>query len=169
MYSIHWSCWRSIVLQVDWFNSKEIANGCLAQRLSPHRKGSHWTELNKERCINLEDRGLMTDAGHQAFEKAYSYEIVPKGLLWKKNRIPWFSRASYRTENHFYNRKPPFGKSHRYLSNSRKETVFVPVASPPSLQSAHVAATTFAPQWPGKASEKHPNISFSGCVYCCPG
>lgn len=30
----------------------------------------------------------MTDAGHQAFEKAYSYEIVPKGLLWKKNRIP---------------------------------------------------------------------------------
>ena len=30
----------------------------------------------------------MTDAGHQAFEKAYSYEIVPKALLWKKNRIP---------------------------------------------------------------------------------
>mgnify|MGYP002932461514 FL=1 len=25
------------------------------------------------------------------------------------------------------------------------------------------------PQRSGKASEKHPNISFSGCVYCCPG
>ena len=66
-----------------WIDStlKKLPDGCLAQRLSPHRKGSHWTELNKERCINLEDRGLMTDAGHQAFEKAYSYEIVPKGSL----------------------------------------------------------------------------------------
>lgn len=69
-----------------WIDStqKKLPDGRLAQRLSPHREGSHWTELNKERCINLEDRGLMTDAGRRAFEKAYSYEIVPKGLLWKK-------------------------------------------------------------------------------------
>lgn len=69
-----------------WIDStlKKLPDGCLAQRLSPHRKGSHWTELNKERCINLEDRGLMTDAGHQAFEKAYSYEIVPKGSLMEE-------------------------------------------------------------------------------------
>lgn len=26
----------------------------------------------------------MTDAGHQAFEKAYSYEIVPKGSLMEE-------------------------------------------------------------------------------------
>ena len=25
------------------------------------------------------------------------------------------------------------------------------------------------PQRSGKASEKHPNISLFGCVYCCPG
>ena len=25
------------------------------------------------------------------------------------------------------------------------------------------------PQRSGNASEKHPNISFPGCVYCCPG
>lgn len=69
-----------------WIDStlKKLPDGCLAQRLSPHRKGSHWTELNKERCINLEDRGLMTDAGRQAFEKAYSYKIVPKGTLMEK-------------------------------------------------------------------------------------
>lgn len=56
-----------------WIDStlKKLPDGCLAQRLSPHRKGSHWTELNKERCINLEDRGLMTDAGHQAFESLF--------------------------------------------------------------------------------------------------
>lgn len=81
-----------------WIDStlKKLPDGCLAQRLSPHRKGSHWTELNKERCINLEDRGLMTDAGHQAFEKAYSYEIVPKGLLWKKTAF--LDLAELRTE-----------------------------------------------------------------------
>ena len=61
-----------------------MPDGRLAQRLSPRRKGSHWTELNKERCINLEDRGLMTDAGRQAFEKAYSYEIVPNGSLMEE-------------------------------------------------------------------------------------
>ena len=64
-----------------WIDStiKKLHDGRLAQRLSPRRKISHWTELNKERCMNLEDRGLMTDAGRQAFEKSYSYEVVPKG------------------------------------------------------------------------------------------
>lgn len=33
------------------------------QRLTPRRKGCHWTELNKERCRYLERKGLMTDAG----------------------------------------------------------------------------------------------------------
>ncbi len=32
------------------------------QRFSP-RRGSRWTELNKERCRRLERIGLMTDAG----------------------------------------------------------------------------------------------------------
>lgn len=38
----------------------------LAQRLSPRRKNSHWTELNKQRCAELEQRGLMTPAGRKA-------------------------------------------------------------------------------------------------------
>ena len=66
---------------------KKLPDGRLVQRLSPRRKRSHWTELNKERCINLEDRGslgLMTYAGPQAFERAYSYEIVPKGSLMEE-------------------------------------------------------------------------------------
>lgn len=58
---------------------KKLPDGRLAQQLSPRRKRSHWTELNKERCMNLEDRGFMTDAGRQAFEKSYSYEVVSKG------------------------------------------------------------------------------------------
>ncbi len=58
-----------------WIDStnKKLQDGRLAQRLSPRRKGSHWTELNKQRCVELESRGLMTDAGrgpwHEAMER----------------------------------------------------------------------------------------------------
>ncbi len=34
-----------------------------AQRFTPRRKGSHWTELNKERARRLIAEGLMTPAG----------------------------------------------------------------------------------------------------------
>ena len=51
-----------------WIDStvKKLSDGRLAQRLSPRKKGSHWTELNKERCRQLEERGLMTDSGRMA-------------------------------------------------------------------------------------------------------
>ena len=50
-----------------WIDStlKRLPDGRLAQRLSPRRKRSHWTELNKQRCADLEARGLMTDAGRR--------------------------------------------------------------------------------------------------------
>jgi len=52
-----------------WIDStiKTLPDGRLAQRLSPRRKGSHWTELNRERFRDLEKRGLMTEAGRLAF------------------------------------------------------------------------------------------------------
>ena len=62
-----------------WIDStlKQLSYGRLAQRLSPRRLKSHWTQLNMDRCVDLEDRGLMTEAGRQAFEKAFDYEIIP--------------------------------------------------------------------------------------------
>ena len=55
-----------------WIDStlKRLPDGRLAQRLSPRRNGSHWTELNKQRCADLEQRGLMTEAGRRELEKA---------------------------------------------------------------------------------------------------
>lgn len=55
-----------------WIDStlKRQADGRLAQRLSPRRKKSHWTELNKQRCQELEARGLMTQAGRDALNNA---------------------------------------------------------------------------------------------------
>ena len=48
-----------------WIDStyKRLPDGRGAQRLSPRRKNSHWTETNIRRCAELEQRGLMTDAG----------------------------------------------------------------------------------------------------------
>lgn len=55
-----------------WIDStlKRLPDGRLAQRLSPRRKNSHWTELNKQRCASLEQRGLMTEAGRKALAEA---------------------------------------------------------------------------------------------------
>ena len=55
-----------------WIDStlKRLPDGRLAQRLSPRRAKSHWTQLNMDRCVDLEDRGLMTEAGRQAIESS---------------------------------------------------------------------------------------------------
>lgn len=55
-----------------WIDStlKRMPDGRLAQRLSPRQKHSHWTELNKQRCADLEARGLMTDLGRTALQRA---------------------------------------------------------------------------------------------------
>ena len=47
---------------------KKLPDGRLAQRLSPRRKGSHWTDLNLQRCLDLERRGLMTEYGRKALK-----------------------------------------------------------------------------------------------------
>ena len=58
-----------------WIDStlKRIGDGRLAQRLSPRCKGSHWTELNVQRCHSLTARGLMTEAGLQAMPPQANY------------------------------------------------------------------------------------------------
>jgi uncharacterized protein YdeI (YjbR/CyaY-like superfamily) len=56
-----------------WIDStkKKMPDGRLVQRLSPRRKRSNWTELNKQRCRELENQGLMTDAGREAFLSSF--------------------------------------------------------------------------------------------------
>lgn len=64
-----------------WIDStlKRLPDGRLAQRLSPRRPKSHWTELNRERCKSLEERGLMTEAGRRAL--ATGQEMAEKNKL----------------------------------------------------------------------------------------
>ena len=48
-----------------WIDSttKKLSNGVTAQKFVPRKKGSLWSELNKERCRRMERLGKMTDAG----------------------------------------------------------------------------------------------------------
>lgn len=47
-----------------WIDSTvKTVDGVNLQRISPRRKNSKWSELNKERCRRLERMGLMTDFG----------------------------------------------------------------------------------------------------------
>ena len=75
-----------------WIDStlKRLPDGRLAQRLSPRRKKSHWTKLNIERCIDLEERGLMTPAGREL------YQARQKGKYSDKSACPF--RHKHRCE-----------------------------------------------------------------------
>ena len=54
-----------------WIDSTiKAGEGVMWRRFSPRRKDSHWAELNKQRCADLEQRGLMTEAGRRELEKA---------------------------------------------------------------------------------------------------
>lgn len=61
-----------------WIDStiKKMDNGITIQRLTPRRKGSLWSELNKERCRRMEKLGRMTDAGRAVFPDMSSAGFV---------------------------------------------------------------------------------------------
>jgi len=61
-----------------WIDSttKILDNGITAQKLAPRRKGSLWSELNKERCRRMEKLGRMTDAG-----RAVLPDMSPSGFI----------------------------------------------------------------------------------------
>ena len=74
-----------------WIDStvKRLSDGRNAQRLSPRRRNSHWTELNKQRCADLEQRGLMTDAGREVLpkQKKRTIEVVAAVIFDAEGRI----------------------------------------------------------------------------------
>ncbi|MDE6504669.1 MAG: YdeI/OmpD-associated family protein [Clostridia bacterium] len=61
-----------------WIDSteKKLESGITVQRLTPRKKNSLWSELNKERCRRLEKLGLMTDAG-----RAVLPDMSPNGFV----------------------------------------------------------------------------------------
>ena len=77
-----------------WIDStvKKLDTGITIQRLSPRKKGSIWSELNKERCRRMEKLGKMTQAGKKVLpdmsEKGFNIDIYILEAL-KKDEIVW--------------------------------------------------------------------------------
>lgn len=77
-----------------WIDStvKKLDNGITIQRLSPRKKGSIWSELNKECCRRMEKLGKMTQAGKKVLpdmsEKGFNIDIDILEEL-KKDEIVW--------------------------------------------------------------------------------
>ena len=65
-------------MRFGWIDSttKKMDNGITAQRLAPRRKGSLWSELNKERCRRMERLERMTDAGRAVLSDMSEKEFV---------------------------------------------------------------------------------------------
>lgn len=61
---------------------KRLSDTQTAQRFSPRKKGSNWTELNKERVRRLEKLGLMTPQGRAVLPdmRPESFAIDPAVL-----------------------------------------------------------------------------------------
>ena len=65
-----------------WIDSTvTYLDGTALQRFSRRRKGSGWTELNKERVRRLERLGMMTDAGRAVLPPMDGYIMDPD--IWK--------------------------------------------------------------------------------------
>lgn len=69
-------------------SSQKVIDGIRHQRFSPRRKGSVWTELNKERVRRLEKLNLMTNAGRLVLPDMSEEFIMDKDIekLLKKEK-----------------------------------------------------------------------------------
>lgn len=65
-----------------WIDStlKRI-DGVAYQRFAPRRKGSLWSELNKERCRRMEQLGKMTDAGRAVYPNDMDEFVIDPEVL----------------------------------------------------------------------------------------
>ncbi|MCM1347763.1 MAG: YdeI/OmpD-associated family protein [Bacteroides sp.] len=81
-----------------WIDSTcNVQDGVVIQRFSPRKKGSNWTELNKERCRRLLKLGLMTKAGMASLpdldEPFHIYQEVEQAF--RENEAAWRNFQSF--------------------------------------------------------------------------
>lgn len=122
-----------------WIDStcKKVDDGLTAQRLSPRRKRSAWTELNKERCRRMEKMGRMTDAGRAVLpdmsleefkiDEEILYAMKEDPIVWNnfKSFPPLYQRVridtiqSYKKQADVFNRR-----LERLIENTRKGIMY---------------------------------------------
>ena len=81
-----------MALCFGWIDStQKIINGKRYQRFSPRKKNSHWSELNKARCLWLIENELMTNDGLKVLPDLDEEFEVDKDILklLKKDKETW--------------------------------------------------------------------------------
>ncbi len=81
-----------------WIDSTHrLIDGKRMQRFTPRKRGSLWTELNKERVRRLERLGLMTDAGRRVLPKMgeRSFKVDPEVESALKAARVWTRFSSF--------------------------------------------------------------------------
>lgn len=121
-----------------WIDSTHrLIDGKRMQRFTPRKKGSPWTELNKERVRRLEKLGLMTEAGHAVLPAmgTGSFRIDPQivsklkeARVWSKfsNFPPLYQRVRASNIAFYKTRDPPlYEKMLKHLiEETKKEKMF---------------------------------------------
>lgn len=121
-----------------WIDSTvRTIDGVSVQRFSPRRKGSNWTELNKERIRRLEKLGLMTDAGRAVLPPMgpRSFQFDPdvvaelkKARVWSRFRKlhPLYQRIRASNLAFYKNRYPESYERalNHLIEETRKDRMF---------------------------------------------
>lgn len=90
-----------VALCFGWIDSvNKRVDGVLMQRFTPRTRRSPWSELNKERCRYMQRRGLMTDAGRDAWP-----DMSPHGFVIAADIAAEFRR--HRRAWRLFNTFPP--------------------------------------------------------------
>ncbi|GAB6459449.1 YdeI/OmpD-associated family protein [Bacillus luti] len=116
---------------------KKISNTELAQRLSPRKKKSNWTELNKERVRRLYKLGLMKEEGLRVLPdmrpESFTIDVNIETRLKEDNqlyenftnfpdlyrRIRIDTIQSYRNEPNIFNKRLD-----KFIENTRENKMY---------------------------------------------
>lgn len=123
-----------------WIDSttKKTESGVAAQRFAPRKKGSLWSELNKERCRRMERLGKMTDAGRKVLpDMSENGFVIDDEILcalkadeeiWSnfQNFPPLYQRVRIDTIQIKKKKRPELFKSRlqKFLENTKKGVMF---------------------------------------------
>lgn len=123
-----------------WIDSttKRISDTVTAQRFTPRKPHSRWTELNKERCRRMERLGLMTDAGRAALpdmteagfriDDAILEALQADPLVWSNflKFPPLYRRVRIDTIQIYRKRQPQLFQSRleKFIANTRQGIMF---------------------------------------------
>lgn len=106
-----------------WIDSttKTLQDGVTYQKLAPRKKGSLWSELNKERCRRMDKLGMMTEYG-----RAVLPDMTPAGFVIDDDIL-----AALQTDDVVWSNFQSFpgivsASAYRYNSNKEEATETVP-------------------------------------------